>query len=228
MAEGISTIHEREWKTAQAFTLGSIAEGIGGIAAALAAIIALAGVRPPMLLAVAIIAAGVALVVEGGAIASRFRILLQETAEGSITEIGSGITTEFIGGTAGIILGVLMFLGIYPMIMASIAVIVYGSTLLISSSTTAQMNNLLIEHTQTNRLAGVLSRQAVIAAAGVQILIGIAAVILGILALTGLEPLILSLVAILAIGVSALLSGSALAGRFISLFSPRTSLTGRA
>jgi len=224
MAEGVGTISEQdELRAAQALTIGSVAEGIIGIAAGAVAIVALAGVKPELLLAVAIVGAGVALVLEGVAIASRFATLLEELSESRIgtTEIGSGLTTEFIGGVTGIILGILMLINIYPMILASIAVIVYGGTLLISSGATSRMNSLLIRSTQASRFTKEVTHQAVLAAAGAQILVGIGVVILGILGLTGINPLVLSLVAILAVGVSDLLSGSAVAGRIMSMISPR-------
>ena len=50
------------------------------------------------------------------------------------------------------------------------------------------------------------------AAADAQLLVGLAGVVLGILALVGIKPLTVVLVALLAIGASALLRSSALGG----------------
>lgn len=224
MAEVAGNIHEQEeWRAAHVLKAGSIAEGIVGIAAGAIAIVALAGVKPELLLAVAIIAAGAALVLEGGAIVSRYATLLEELSESRFgtSELGSGVTTQFIGGVTGIILGILMLINIHPFVLASIAVIVYGATLLISSGATSRMSSLMINNTQASRFTKEVTHQAVYAAAGAQILVGIGVVILGILGLTGFDPLVLSLVAVLAVGVSDLLSGSAVAGRIISMVSPR-------
>ena len=60
--------------------------------------------------------------------------------------------------------------------------------------------------------------QAIASAAGLQVLIGIGAVTLGILGVTGSSPVLLSLVAVLAVGVSDLLSGTTVAGRLVNMF----------
>jgi hypothetical protein len=221
MAEGVHALQTNEWRRIHAGSIGSIAESIVGIVAAAIAIIALAGVLPQMLLAVAIIAASAALVLEGGAIASRFSALVYELSETRLgtSELGSGVTTEFVGGVAGIVLGILMLLNVYPMTLASVAVILFGGTLLISSGITARMNSIIIENIQMSQFAKDIAHQAIVAAAGVQILIGIGTVTLGILSLTGLNPLVLSLVAVLAVGVSDLLNTSAIAGRLLNMFS---------
>ena len=95
----------------------------------------------------------------------------------------------------------------------------FGGTLLLSSGIAARMNSIIIENMKIRRFAKDMAHQAIVAAAGVQILIGIGTVTLGILSLTGINQLVLSLVAVLAVGVSDLLNGSAIAGRLLSMFS---------
>jgi hypothetical protein len=53
---------------------------------------------------------------------------------------------------------------------------------------------------------------------GTQVLVGLAAGVLGILALIGIAPTVLVLVGLLAIGASLILSGSAVGTRLISMF----------
>ena len=60
---------------------------------------------------------------------------------------------------------------------------------------------------------GHLTREIAVAASGTQMLIGVTAIVLGILALIGVDPLTLSLVGLLAVGASILFSGSAVSGR---------------
>ncbi len=55
------------------------------------------------------------------------------------------------------------------------------------------------------------------AASGTQMLIGIATIVLGILALIGIDPVTLSLVGLLATGASILFSGSAVSSRMLSV-----------
>ena len=47
-----------------------------------------------------------------------------------IAEVGGGITAEFRAGLSGITLGVLALLGIQPVTLMAIALIVYGSALI--------------------------------------------------------------------------------------------------
>ncbi len=57
-----------------------------------------------------------------------------------------------------------------------------------------------------------MAREAVLAAAGAQALVGLASVALGIIALVGISPMTLTLVALLALGSSILMSGTAMGG----------------
>ena len=85
-----------------------------------------------------------------------------------------------------------------------------------ASIATARVNDVRI------RLAPVeetheLAQDAVYAASGSEVLIGAAAVVLGILALSGFDPLTMTLVGLLSVGASVLLSGMSMAGRMISV-----------
>ena len=55
-------------------------------------------------------------------------------------------------------------------------------------------------------------------AGGWEALIGVAAVVLGILALTGRSPLMLTLIAMLSVGAALLVTGSLVASRLFSFF----------
>ena len=63
-----------------------------------------------------------------------------------------------------------------------------------------------------------ITREAVTAAAGVQLLIGLASVVLGIIALTGTAPVVPSPAAFLVVGVSGVLDAAAITGRLASLY----------
>ena len=58
--------------------------------------------------------------------------------------------------------------------------------------------------------------------AGIQALAGLAAVVLGILAAAGTNEVVLSLVALLALGATLVLTGSTLSGTVLSLMRPTT------
>jgi uncharacterized membrane protein HdeD (DUF308 family) len=62
-----------------------------------------------------------------------------------------------------------------------------------------------------------LTRQAALAASGAQVLLGIAAIVLGIIALVGIDPVVVTLVALLILGASVLFSGTAIGTRMASV-----------
>ena len=57
------------------------------------------------------------------------------------TCMGGGFTAEFVGGAAGIVLGILALVGIAPEILCSVAVLVFGGTLLFGSGMTGMLRN---------------------------------------------------------------------------------------
>jgi hypothetical protein len=197
---------------------GSTAEVLGGAAAVVLAILGLAGMLPVYMAAVATIAVGAALFFEGGSMAAKCRRIISEAGGGRIeaAEIGGGMTAEITAGLAGVTLGVLALLGAVPMTLIAIAAIVFGGSLLISSGATSRMNEAAVSSGEGNETAKAVAREAVSASAGAQVLIGLGGAVLGILALLNLNPMVLTLVAMLIIGFSILLSGTAIGGRMLS------------
>ena len=92
----------------------------------------------------------------------------------------------------------------------AIAVIVFGASLLLSSGTTYRVDSLTSKLGQTTLTAG--QTLVALAASGIQMLVGIAGIALGILALVGISTMTLILVGLLCIGGSVLISGTALSG----------------
>ena len=80
------------------------------------------------------------------------------------------------------------------------------------------MNSLVIHRSQESVYLREVGRQYVAAAAGAQLLIAIGALVLGIAALSGVSPITLSLTAMLCLGVSDLVSGTAIAARLMRPF----------
>ncbi|KMQ50508.1 hypothetical protein CHISP_2626 [Chitinispirillum alkaliphilum] len=199
---------------------GSLAEGIVGAAAIVLSILGLVGIVPFLMLYIATIAVGAALLFEGGAISSRISSLIAQSPSqrSDIEQIGSGMTAEFLAGAVGLALGILALLGIAPITLVSIASIVYGGALIMGGSVTAKINSLTFESGYEGETARSVAREAVKAASGVQVLIGIGAVVLGILALLEIAPVTLVLVSMLALGFADLLSGGAVGGRMLSVF----------
>lgn len=183
---------------------GSSLEAIGGIAAVILAILGLAHVAPVFLAAIAAIVVGAALIVEGGVMSSR---LTRAATDAGVTgDVGGGLTAEFLGGAAGIVLGILAVLGASP-VLVPVAVIVFGAALLIGSGANLELSSLGRQAAQPSVVIG--------GASGALVLVAIAAIVLGILALVGLVPTILSLVALLALGAAVLFTSTAMTARLV-------------
>ncbi len=194
---------------------GSLAETVVGIGAVVLAILGLVGMYPGVLLAVSIIAIGSAFVLEGSSVASRFDLMTREMGWGSEAV---GMTTEFIGGVSGIILGVLALLGIVPNVLLPVAAIVYGVTLLLGAGIQSRLTELEIQCDVTHETTRTVAREALSAASGIRVLFGIGAVTLGILSVVGLAaPVVLTLVAVLAAGSAMLFTGAAASGTIFGI-----------
>jgi hypothetical protein len=161
------TMTERTVATAETSS-GLFAEGVGGIATIVLAILALSGLSPDYLLAIATIVFGAALLIEGTSMAANYANVLSVSPAGEIIPAGSqGLSALLLGAISGIILGVLALIGIADNVLVSSAIIVFGCSLLL------------------NGTAMSTSANAGIGSAGGQLLAGVTAIVLGILALAG-------------------------------------------
>jgi hypothetical protein len=209
----------REDKILEAIAGGSMVKAIGGAIAVVLAIIGLAQVHPALTLSIATIAVGVGLMFEGGAIAARYSRTIPRPVGYETVELGGGMTSEFFGGAAGVVLGILGLVGISPILLNAIAAIVFGTSLLLGSSIPSRINALALFPQEEYKRSQDLIREAASAATGSQILIGLGAIVLGVLAVIGIGPvLILTLVALLSLGFSILLSGTTVSSKFMSIF----------
>jgi hypothetical protein len=209
--------HER---TVEAVASGSAIEAIGGLGAIVLATIGLASVYPVLLAAIATIVIGGALLLEGAAIAARYsRMALERGDTAEQTEVSSGLSAEFMGGVAGVVLGVLALVGVHSTVLIPVAALVFGASLLIGSAANARLNQMIVlapRHDQDDYMRRV-AKETVNAASGAEFLVGAGATVLGILAIVGAGPwLSLSLVALLAVGTAVLLTGTAVSGKLLS------------
>ena len=185
------------------------------------AILGLAQIEPRFMIAIAAIALGAALIFDGAAVAAEYARILARSGNGAIrsVELGGGISTQIGGGVAAGVLGVLALLNLDATALMAIATIVLGATMVFSSGVSTRLNALKIETSGDHEVARRVAREALTAATGTEVLVGLAAVVLGILALVGIDPMTLILVAMLALGASVLLTGSAVVGKMLSVFS---------
>ena len=200
-----------ETRTKAAAIGTSVAEGFIGLGAVTLAIIALAGVVPGFLLAIGVIAAGTALLFEGGAISGRFSMFHDVTKRG-------GTLTQFIIGIAVIALGVLGLIGVAPRALLPIAVILMGIGLILVSAMHMRMGTVGFQGTEAPMHEGhypMMTREIGMMTVGMQAFIGVGVLTLGVLALIGVQPIMtLCLVAVLATGAALFFNSAAASAMF--------------
>jgi hypothetical protein len=206
-------------ETAKVAAGGSVAGAIAGLGALVLCILGLLGMYPLFLLSIAVIAAGVAFCFEGAALYGHlYAISRQRWGARDVSDVGGNMSAEFVSGIAGIVLGILALIGFSPLILISIAAIVLGTGLVIGSSMSARLSALSATYDTDAEPWNEIVRESSNSGAGSHVLIGLGAITLGIIALTGLIPLTLSLIAFLSLGFAGLVGGTALGGRMVKIF----------
>ena len=110
------------------------------------------------------------------------------------------MTVGFLAGCAGIALGVLSILGIVPHTLVPAAIIVYGAALVMDSGTRSSLSEMENEHFGVRGVTQEIARESASTLSGIQMLAGLGAITLGILAIIKIVPETLSLVGLLAVG----------------------------
>jgi hypothetical protein len=205
---------------AEAVLSGSGAEVIGGVGVIVLTILGLSNVAPGFMAAISTIVLGGTMLLQGGSVAAEYSEIVSRTSNGTLetAEVGGGMTADMVAGVAGIVLGILALLGLATQVLTASAVIVFGAALAMSGGTVQRLNDLKLETYDVQPRVQRMAHQAITGAAGTQLLVGLAVIVLGILALVGVAPLVLSLIGLLAVASSLVISGSTVGGRFVGLF----------
>jgi len=226
----MSTFTSSENTFQEAATYGGLVDAIGGVATIVLAIIALSGINQPVLAAISTIVFGAALLIQGGTMLTEYTKLVFPSGAVEPAEEGAGgagLSALFLVGSAGIVLGVLSLVGIETMMLTAVAVIAFGGALLLSSNSVWHLYRAKqVSHGMggpTRSGSEILAGQMASGSAAVQCCSGIAAIVLGILAVTGIRPEILTLVGLLVLGATVLLTGTTLSGAATSFMEPATS-----
>lgn len=196
---------------------GSSIEAVGGAAAVVLAILGLVHVAPDFMLPISAIVIGVALLTQASLFAAGASVFIAREGMGrrEKLEFEGGFGAEALAGCAAIVLGILSLAGSHEAVLMAVAAIVLGAGLVLESGATSRVN--VLDDARENPAAHRAARRTVAGTEGAQVLVGVAAIVLGILALIGFVPIVLNLVALLAIGVSVLLSGGAVGGKMAVL-----------
>jgi hypothetical protein len=209
---------------------GGFADAIGGLATIVLAIVGIAGVRMESMAAIAAIVFGVALLVEGGTLASEMaRIVFPAGTRSASVETsfgGSGLSAHFLAGGAGIVLGLLALIGIQPVVLVSVAVIAFGAAIALSSSSVWRLHEMkrvaLTGEAPPMSGTEILANEMAVESSGALSLAGLAAIVLGILAVVGVNSAVLTLAALIALGATLVLTGSSLSATVVSFMRPAT------
>lgn len=144
-----------------------------------------------------------------------------ENAEGPPKSTTVPSRREERGTAAGagyLLLGVLAVLDVHPMVLLPVAAIVLGRAQLAAGGAGTRLSQLRLDHPGLAAPRRRIADDAASASAGGEVLVGLGAIKLGILALVSVEPLVLTLVAFLAVGAAGLMGGSLLGLRLTSVF----------
>jgi hypothetical protein len=189
-------------------------ETIGGLALIVLGILALARIEPSFLDSIATIVAGLALMILSAGLGTELGGVLHRLTGRTlnVSEPAGGINAGVLGGIAGVVLGILAILGVARPELISVALIVFGAALLFDFVASVQLRALRMMAPETPEPS---SRLAVAVASSTDtatIVAGVALIILGILALSGLASHVLLSVALLSLGGYLFLEGSAAVG----------------
>ena len=210
--------------SAEAESFGLLTEGAAGIAAIVLAIVALAGISAGALASITTIVIGVALIVQAfNAAAEMSRTLsVSGAADSTVTtgrgsELGGEILIDIAAGVTGIVLGVLGLVGINAQYLVPAALVVFGSSLILGGVIAAQGGHRVTAMTSSGaQMQVAYSNSAAIS--GLEILVGFAAVILGILALIFQSSWVLVLVGFIAVGTALLIVSASFSAAVVRLF----------
>jgi hypothetical protein len=198
--------------------LAPLGEGAAGIAVIVLTIIGLAAVASASMASIATIVIGAGLLVEAANTAMEYgRVTQVGTAVTEVAEPGADMTVEFMAGGAGIVLGILALIGINAVHLVPAALIVFGAALLLAGASPTLIGTVMPGEGMSRSVSW---RSELAPARGIQMLIGVAAVILGILSLVIMaDNAVLALVGLLAVGAGLLATSANFTRAMLTTFS---------
>lgn len=128
---------------------------------------------------------GVALLIQGGTMLSEHaRIVFPTAGAGSIEQFrGGDLSVLFLVGIAGVVLGILAMLGIATATLTAVSLIAFGAGLILSANAVRELHVLRPAAGMTGH--ELVADEIASGSAGVQLLAGMTAAVLGILAVCG-------------------------------------------
>lgn len=217
--EFMATYIEGRGLATEAEPFGLLSEGAAGIAAIVLAVIALAGISAPILAAIITIVIGVGLMVQAFNSAAEGSKTMSAglPANGRMHDIGGEVMVDCLSGITGIVLGVLALVGINAPHLIPVALIVFGGALLLAGAIAMRPNTASVASAAPGQVQ-IVAYQGSAAAGGMEIMVGIAAIVLGILSLIFMTSWVLVLVGFIAVGVALLMVSATFSGAVTRMF----------
>ena len=215
----MSVTHTGSLEGSHGASSAGLTEALGGVAAVVLTILGLAHVAPSLLVAIATIAVSIDLLAQGYFVGSEYVRQVRASAEPVVSvSMSGGWSFAFLSGIAGIVLGILALLQVAPEVLIAAAAVAIGGGLVIGSGGVAQIAGFrLLTPVASERMRSLVFEST--ASMGiVQAMVGLAVIVLGVLALSGFSPLPLLLVALLACGSYFVVTSSAMGGIMLSIF----------
>jgi hypothetical protein len=213
----MATYIEGRGLATEAEPFGLLSEGAAGIAAIVLAVIALAGISAAILASIVTIVIGVGLMVQAFNSAAESSKAMTLAAPNSQTEAGGEVMVDCLTGITGIVLGILALVGINATHLIPAALIVFGGALLLGGAIQMRPKTAPIVGMASGQ-AQLVSHQGSAAAGGMQVMVGIAAIVLGILSLIFMTSWVLVLVGFIAVGAALLMVSATFSGAVTRLF----------
>jgi hypothetical protein len=197
--------------TAMVMASGSSFEMFTALIALVLTVLALVGYFPIYFAAVATVAIGFALLAQGGTVAARWRKAAR--VAGSEQSEAMSITTEMLGGLIAVILGLLALVDVSPMTLLPAAALVLGIAVLLGAPA---QPDLVDAAPSVTPVYATRSRTAVRSSGGVLVIGGLLAIVVGILAATGIAPALpLTLIALVCVAAALAVAGGSLFALFV-------------
>ena len=193
----------------------SLGETCGGIALIVLGILALAKIDPMLLNAIAVILAGIALLIEEGSLSTKYAgASSYGKAYGLETSPAlDGVSAGTLAGISGIVLGILAILGIGAATLTAVAIVIFGAAVLFDFVARAQLTALRTVNREDSERSARLALATASSMNTAAMLVGVALITLGILALAGMTSILVT-VALLGLGAYLFLQNAAVAGSF--------------
>jgi hypothetical protein len=209
---------ESRGRASETEPFGLLTEGAAGIAVIVLTVVALAGVSTLILASIAAIVIGIGLTVQAfNSAAEEMRVMAPHMGESAQdATLGGEVMVDCVCGLTGIVLGILALVGINAAHLLPAALIVFGGSLLLGGFISMWPRTMQVAGSGTE--ARFVSYRGSPAAAGMEVLVGLAAIVLGILSVIMAPFEVLVFVGFLAIGAALLMVSATFAGAALRLF----------